>query len=93
MAAAIILALSACAQAGPAPDAVAFAPEYQGIEARTLGRGLVQVEVGMRGARDEADAAATEAMRRTMDEIVLWGSMSEKDRRAIMAQLRERRVP
>ena len=55
MAAAIILALSACAQAGPAPDAVAFAPEYQGIEARTLGRGLVQVEVGMRGARDEAD--------------------------------------
>ncbi|MAC60223.1 MAG: DUF1289 domain-containing protein [Novosphingobium sp.] len=31
--------------------------------------------------------------RRTMDEIVLWGSMSEKDRRAIMAQLRERRVP
>jgi predicted Fe-S protein YdhL (DUF1289 family) len=28
-----------------------------------------------------------------MDEIVLWGSMSEKDRRAIMAQLRERRVP
>jgi len=31
--------------------------------------------------------------RRTMDEIVLWGSMSEKDRRAIMAQVRERRVP
>lgn len=28
--------------------------------------------------------------RRTMDEIVLWGSMSEKDRRAIMARLGER---
>lgn len=28
--------------------------------------------------------------RRTMDEIILWGSMSEKDRRAIMARLGER---
>lgn len=55
MAAAIILALSACAQAGPAPQSADFAPEYQGVEAKMLGRGLLQVEVGMRGARDEAD--------------------------------------
>jgi predicted Fe-S protein YdhL (DUF1289 family) len=30
---------------------------------------------------------------RTMDEIVAWGSMSEKDRRAIMARLGERKQP
>ena len=52
-------ALSACAETGADATAqtkeIAFAPDYQDAEAKMLDDAMLQVEVSMRGARDETD--------------------------------------
>ncbi|MDX5401809.1 MAG: hypothetical protein LPK02_05555 [Rhodobacterales bacterium] len=48
--------LAGCGDA--APDQVAFAPAYDGVETRLMDGDLVNFRVTMRGARDNEDVAA-----------------------------------
>ncbi|MDK3016199.1 hypothetical protein [Pseudodonghicola flavimaris] len=52
------LLLGACGVQATGDEVTRFAPDYQGVETRLLDGDLVQFDVSMTGARDQADVDA-----------------------------------